>query len=245
MRAPKAINFLKNNITENIISKINKLADGIGCLSPIPRNPLNIERYAILETNLKAWRSSSWKSDFLLPLRRMDSTFCLAEYQMTLESDKGLAKASKARQTALSSLQVELWTLSARDQFWWNPKSESDWTYVPQAEPEASEKTHFDRKRLTSPISFTVEGMYIIHPKIDLWNGILRQANFAIPGKVRVHNWNKRCLVTMRQTDATQLESEIIWPATLATVLTWLLRGGGWDDNVPRSVINSTIYDQR
>lgn len=54
MRAPKAINFLKNNITENIISKINKLADGIGCLSEIPRNPLNIGRYAILETNLKA-----------------------------------------------------------------------------------------------------------------------------------------------------------------------------------------------
>ena len=38
----------------------------------------------------------------------MDSTFWLSEYQKTLELDKGLAKGSKARKTALSSLQVDL-----------------------------------------------------------------------------------------------------------------------------------------
>ena len=37
-----------------------------------------------------------------------ESTFWLSKYQMTLELDKHLAKASKARQTALGSLQVEI-----------------------------------------------------------------------------------------------------------------------------------------
>ena len=47
----------------------------------------------------------------------MDSTFWLSEYQKTLDwLAKRLAKASKARQTALCSLQVDLRTLS--HQFW-------------------------------------------------------------------------------------------------------------------------------
>ena len=37
-----------------------------------------------------------------------ESTFWLSKYQMTLGLDKHLAKASKARQTALGSLQVEI-----------------------------------------------------------------------------------------------------------------------------------------
>ena len=92
----------------------------------------------------KAWRASNCRSTFWLPFNRIETTFWLSEYmyQATSEDDRWLTNASKARHTALSSLHVELFALSAVDQFWWktNLPSDCNWTNAPQAESEASEK---------------------------------------------------------------------------------------------------------
>ena len=103
------INTLRNQI---IIVNFNKLADGVGSDIKIPRDPSGIDSEG---KSQKASRANTCRSDFLLPLR-IDATFWLSEYQMTLVLDKSPAKASKARQTALSSLQVELCTFSSGDQ---------------------------------------------------------------------------------------------------------------------------------
>lgn len=63
---------------------------------------------------LKATRANSCKLNFLLQLR-IDWRFWLWEYQMTLELDKQLAKASKSRQSCKFS---PTWALST---FHWGP----------------------------------------------------------------------------------------------------------------------------
>ena len=180
----------------------------------------------------KAWRASSRTSDFLLSLRRMDSMFWLSEYQRTskgFQSETGSFKLSPGQTLNTFCQGPILIKCQNRNQ----TVGTTGWT-------GSIGKSYLDRKRLTSPINFAVEGMYIIHPKLDLWNGISDKRT-SLSQERAEFTTEKRFLAIMWTTDHMQLESEIIWPATLVTVLTWMLQGGGGDDNVPRSVVNLTI----
>ena len=136
----------------------------------------------------KAWRASSRISDFLLPLRRMDSTFWLSEYQRTskgFQSETGSFKLSPGQTLNTFCQGPILIKCQNRNQ----TVGTTGWT-------GSIGKSYLDRKRLTSPINFAVEGMYIIHPKLDLWNGISdkrtslsqERAEFTTEKKISGHN---------------------------------------------------------
>ena len=68
----------------------------------------------------------------------MESGINDPDNHVTVWAFKHSAKAFIDKETANSSLNVELWAFSKSDQFWWNIFP-SNSMKLPQAEPEASE----------------------------------------------------------------------------------------------------------
>lgn len=112
---------------------------------------------------LKATRANSCKLNFLLQLR-IDWRFWLWEYQMTLELDKQLAKASKSRQSCKFS---PTWALST---FHWGPILMKYWFRVRLYKCTAGwigsiREANFDWKWLNSLINFAIERNNIVFQK--------------------------------------------------------------------------------
>ena len=174
-------------------------------------------------------RRANWcMSATLLLFWRIDSTFWLSEYQITLTPEKWLAKASKARQTALSSLHVELWARSTGDRFWWNTKFEF-FTKAPQAELDASEKVTLTGRDWTDQQTLLLRNTTFFFQKL-ISERESSGRKTSLSQERAEFTTEKKNLVIIRATEPTQGERDIIWPVTLATLFTCTF-WGGWQDN--------------
>ena len=179
----------------------------------------------------KTTRAKSWRSHFLLPSRRMVSTFWLWEYQKTFELDKGprrLVMQDKPLWALSKSIYEHFPTNTLSDQFWWKISSGSD-----SLRRRSLNRKHRRSRSLLSleanwnpSINFAVENTNIVWPKFnfiprEIIQKINGRENLATPGNSWVDNWEKKSDHDTRNGPHATREGNNLTGCTVGTRRTW------------------------
>lgn len=138
MGTPQVVQGVKNCVVDGVIIMVNELTYIISALL----RSLGIHCISLLTLlRRQVWKMSiarSCNAGTLEPQLTIRTTFWLSVNQVTDWACKDSVKAFMDKETASSSLKVELWDFLKSDQFWWTTLP-SNSMKLPQAEADASE----------------------------------------------------------------------------------------------------------